>query len=479
MAKSLHAVMAPFPVQGSINPLIQLAHLLSQRGFFITFVNTEWSHRRMLDSGGHAHQQAAQGFRFLTIPDGLPAEHDRLTDLVGYMNALENLAPVLEHHLLVSLSEQVSVPPITCIIGDSFMSCTYQVALNLRVPRVLVWTMCAAVGISQFKAEWLLAKGHIPVKLEEAKRPENLITCLPGNLPPLLPTDLLSVYRAKSACDVLLQKHLHQSRVQNRGDYVMVNTVEELEGREAVAALSINGCPSVAVGPLFLPNFLENKNVVRSTSMFAEDESCLAWLDTQQPASVMYVSFGSIAVKSNEQLEEIALGLESSQQPFLWVLRNDIAEGKPAVLPHGFLERIGDRGLIVRWVPQVKVLSHPAIRAFLTHSGWNSVMESFSLGIPMLGWPYFMDQFLNCRFVKDVWKIGMDFEGVDVDEQRFVRREEVEKGVRRIMECEETRQRVLKVKEAAVKAVSTSGSSFLGLNKFVHDISQIAKSFQR
>ncbi|GLJ51710.1 hypothetical protein SUGI_1098950 [Cryptomeria japonica] len=197
----------------------------------------------------------------------------------------------------------------------------------------------------------------------------------------------------------------------------MVNTLEELEGREAAATLSINGCPSVAVGPLFLPNFLENKNVVRSTSMFVEDESCLAWLDTQQPASVMYVSFGSIAVKSNEQLEEIALGLENSQQPFLWVLRNDIAEGKSAVLPHGFLERIGDRRLIVRWALQVKVLSHPAIRAFLTHSGWNSVMENFSLGIPMLGWPYFTDQFLNSRFVKDVLKIGMDFEGVDVDEQ--------------------------------------------------------------
>ncbi|GLJ51720.1 hypothetical protein SUGI_1099170 [Cryptomeria japonica] len=170
-----------------------------------------------------------------------------------------------------------------------------------------------------------------------------------------------------------------------------------------------------------------------------EDERCLGWLDAQQVGSVIYVSFGRTSLKSNQQQEEIALGLESSQQPFLWVLRMDIAQGKPVVLPHGFLERIGDRGLIVGWAPQVKVLSHASVGAFLTHSGWNSVIENIGFRIPMLGWPYFADQFLNCRFVNDVWKTGMDFKGVDVDEYRLVSREEVENGVRRIMECEEAR----------------------------------------
>ncbi|GLJ51707.1 hypothetical protein SUGI_1098920 [Cryptomeria japonica] len=298
------------------------------------------------------------------------------------------------------------------------MSCTYQLALNLRVSRVVFWTICAALSISQFKAELSFSRGHIPVKLGEAKRPENVITCLP---------------------------------VQNKGDYVLVNTVEELEGREAVEALSINGCPAVAVGPLFLPNFLAQRAVVRSTRISS--------------------------LKSSQQLKEIALGLENSQQPFLWVLRKDIAQGEPGVLPQGFIERIRDRGLIVRWAPHVKVLSHPSVRAFLTHSGWNSVMESFSFGVPMLGWPYHMDQFLNCRFVKDVLKIGMDFEGVDVDEHKLVSREEVEKGVRSMMDCEEVRQRVLKLKETSIKAVNQGGSSFLNLNKFIQEITQIAKSF--
>ena len=105
------------------------------------------------------------------------------------------------------------------------------------------------------------------------------------------------------------------------------------------------------------------------TSLLEEDESFLPWLDMQRPSSVIYASFGSLAVKSQEQLEQLALGLEGSEQPFLWVLRLDIAEGKPAVLPEGFEERTKERALIVRWAPQLKVLAHPSVGLFLTHSG--------------------------------------------------------------------------------------------------------------
>ncbi|XP_059077174.1 UDP-glycosyltransferase 85A1-like isoform X2 [Cryptomeria japonica] len=157
----------------------------------------------------------------------------------------------------------------------------------------------------------------------------------------------------------------------------------------------------------------------------------------------------------------------------------DIARGKPATLPEGFEERTKDRGLIVKWAPQVRVLSHPSVGGFLTHCGWNSCLESMSMGIPMLGWPYFCDQFLDCRFCKDVWKIGIDLKGVDVDENVVVTREEIEKGVRRLMEgpkARELRKRGMELKEAAFKAVAQGGSSFTNLNRFIHDMAQVSKS---
>ncbi|KAH9288186.1 hypothetical protein KI387_032303, partial [Taxus chinensis] len=270
------------------------------------------------------------------------------------------------------------------------------------------------------------------------KRPEKMISTLPGNIPDLWPSDLISFYREEHESDLVYEAVLHESKWSNEADYVVVNTFEELEGRDAAMALSANGCPALAIGP---------------GSMWDEDESCLEWLDKQRPGSVLYVSFGNVAMKSQQQLEEVALGLEESGLPFLWVLRSDIAEGHTAVLPQGFEERTRDRAFIVSWAPQLKVLAHLSVGGFLTHSGWNSTLESISMGVPLLGWPYFGDQFLTCRFAKEIWKVGLDFKDVDVDEKRLVTREEVESAVTKLMQNEQLRKRAFELKEAAIKAV--------------------------
>jgi len=158
----------------------------------------------------------------------------------------------------------------------------------------------------------------------------------------------MSFYRDPSHS--LFNSLLYESKMSSKGEYILVNTFEELEGKGAVTALSLHGsCPALAIGPLFLPNFLHGRD--STSSLWEEDESCLTWLDMQEAASVIYISFGSLAVKSQEQLEQLALGLEGTGKPFLWVLRPDIADGKPAVLPEDFKERSKDRALFVSWAP--------------------------------------------------------------------------------------------------------------------------------
>ncbi|KAH9316404.1 hypothetical protein KI387_025031, partial [Taxus chinensis] len=355
----LHAVLVSFPAQGHVNPLMNFAELLGMRGIFITFVTTQWIDERLFNAA--SKQAAARDrdlaerglkFRFLSISDGLPPEHGRTSELAEYFLALQSLGPVLE---AVLTKENTSVPPITCIISDSFMSCTAQVAANLGVPRVLFWPCSTVHSIAHTNAEFLISEGHIPVKEEEyeLKSREKLITCLPGKMPPIRPADISSFYREKHVSDTIYSVFLHESRIQNTGDYLLVNSFEELEGgKEAQSGLSINGCPALAVGPVYLPNFLQGKNCMYS--MWEEDKMCLQWLDAQSQGSVLYVSFGSIAVKSERQLHELALGLEASGYPFLWVLRSDIAEGKPADLPEGFKERTKDRALVVNWTNQLE-----------------------------------------------------------------------------------------------------------------------------
>lgn len=312
----------------------------------------------------------------------------------------------------------------------------------------------------------------------EARIQEKLITCLPGNIPPLKPTDLIYRKGDHDPLGIRFNIFLYESQKQSKGDYVLVNTFEELEGRDAITALSLNGCPALAIGPLFLPNFLQGR--YPCSSLLEEEESCLAWLDLQQPRSVIYVSFGSMAAKSQQQREQLALGLEGSGQPFLWVLRSDIAEGQVAILPDGFEERTKERALFVRWAPQSKVLAHVSVGLFLTHCGWNSTLEAMSMGVPVVGFPYAADQFLNCRFAKEIWKIGLAFEDVEVDQQKVVMKEEVEDVMRRMMrtaEGKQLRDNVIIIKESATKAVLPGGSSFLNLNTFVKDMT-MAKGVQ-
>ncbi|KAM0908119.1 hypothetical protein ACQ4PT_015688 [Festuca glaucescens] len=186
------------------------------------------------------------------------------------------------------------------------------------------------------------------------------------------------------------------SRIPDSGDGILVNTFESLEAR-AVAALGDPRClpagrvmpPVYCLGP-FLGGIGETK----------ERHDCLAWLDVQPDRSVVLLCFGSIgaANHSEEQLREIAVGLEKSGHRFLWVVRAPHGDDPDldALLPDGFLDRTGGRGLVVKqWAPQAEVLRHRATCAFVTHCGWNSVLEGVTAGVPMLCWPLYSEQKMN------------------------------------------------------------------------------------
>ncbi|KAJ0100630.1 hypothetical protein Patl1_21734 [Pistacia atlantica] len=172
------------------------------------------------------------------------------------------------------------------------------------------------------------------------------------------------------------------------------------------------------IGPLLASN-----RQVNSTRYFwQEDSACLEWLDQQQPNSVIYVAFGSFTVIDKIQFQELALGLELSNKPFLWVVRPDITDGANEAFPDGFEERVANRGKMVVWAPQQKVLSHPSIACFFSHCGWNSTVEGLSNGLPFLCWPYFADQFIDESYICDVWKVGLRFKR---DESGIITREEI------------------------------------------------------
>ncbi|GFP85243.1 hydroquinone glucosyltransferase [Phtheirospermum japonicum] len=208
-------------------------------------------------------------------------------------------------------------------------------------------------------------------------------------------------------------------------------------------------CPPVyPIGPLIRTGFESE----------SDSSVCLKWLDDQPLQSVLYVAFGSYWTLSPEQLTELAMGLEMSEQRFLWVVRRPEIE----INPNRFMERTKGRGLVVwSWAPQLRIRSHGSIGGFLTHCGWSSILESVAFGVPMIAWPLIFDQKMNAVFVGDGLKAGIR---VEKNENGIVERGHISLLVKKLMGSEEgkrIRERIMDIKIAAQKAVSKEGSSTL------------------
>ncbi|XP_024199780.1 UDP-glycosyltransferase 76F1 [Rosa chinensis] len=245
-------------------------------------------------------------------------------------------------------------------------------------------------------------------------------------------------------------------------DGVIFNTFRDLE-EQGLATLhkQFPNLPFFPIGPF-------HKCVPEEASSSTSDQSCISWLNTQAPNSVIYVSFGTIAAISKTQFLEIAWGLANSHQPFLWVVRPGLVHGSDWLesLPTGFLENLNERGHIVKWAPQKEVLAHPSVGAFWTHNGWNSTLESVCEGVPMICMPCFSDQLVLARYVSKVWKIGLQFEN-------GTERGEIEETIRKLMEekeGEDIRDRSLKLMEKANVSFKPGGSSYQCLDGLVKHI---------
>ncbi|KAJ9175821.1 hypothetical protein P3X46_014333 [Hevea brasiliensis] len=172
---------------------------------------------------------------------------------------------------------------------------------------------------------------------------------------------------------------------------------------------------------------------------------------------------------TRDQLMEFWYGLVNSKKKFLWVIRPEAVINEDGdnlgEIPEELQEGRKERGYVVKWAPQEEVLAHKAIGGFLTHSGWNSTLESIAAGVPMICWPYFGDQQVNSRYVSEIWKLGLDMK--DVCDRRVV-----EKMVNDLMvdRREEYVKSTARMQELARNSVSEDGSSSCCLNRLIDDI---------
>ncbi|KAF5446499.1 hypothetical protein F2P56_032123, partial [Juglans regia] len=443
-----HCLILPYPTQGHINPMVEFSKRLEHRGVKVTLVTTNFVYKDI--------QKEGSSIAIETISDG----YDQ-----GRISRADNFHVYLERFLqvgsrtLTELLEKLSrsdFPP-NCIVYDPFLPWALDVAKKFGLLGAALFTQSWAVDVIYYHVH----KGELKLPLTESE------VLLPG-LPPLEPQDLPSFLYILGSYPGSLEMLTGQFSNIEKADWVLCNTIYELE-QEAVDWMS-KIMPLRTVGPtipsMFLDKRLEDDKDYGFSVFKPNTDACLKWLNDRPKGSVVYVSFGSLVALEAEEMQELAWGLRMSNSYFLWVVRAT----EEAKLPKNFVEETSEKGLMVHWCPQLEVLAHEAVGCFVTHCGWNSTLEALSFGVPMLAMPQWTDQSTNAKFIMDIWKMGLK---VPVDEKGIVRREAAEHCIREIMEGErgkEIKKNAFKWKKLAKEAVDKGGSSDKNIEEFVAEL---------
>ncbi|GJZ48268.1 UDP-glycosyltransferase 73E1-like protein [Tanacetum coccineum] len=472
--------MFPITAQGHIVPMVDIDRILSQRGATVTIITTPLVAERFRPVILRAIQAKLKiQLLELKLPlaeVGLP-EGSENYDTIRHSEVLDKL--MFATDLIEEPAEDMLrglCPPPDCIISDFFLPWTSDVARRFNIP----WLMFNGLGC------FCLVSMHVVFtsKILEGIESDTERFVVPGFPDRFKVTKLQIIGSSKEDFTDKKGFMFRAIEAENAVHGIIVHTFEELEP-EYVKELSNSKAKKVwCIGPVTLSN-KDNLDIAeRGNNKAAIDKhDCLKWLDEREPGSVLFVCLGSLARVSTQQAIELGLGLKSTNKQFIWCVRNKSKELQKWFVEEGYEERVKDRGLIVHgWAPQVLILSHQAIGGFLTHCGWNSLLETISAGIPVVTWPFFADQFLNETFMVEILKIGVRI-GVEIpvpfgDEDKhgvLVQKEDIKTTVECLMdkEDEEGKQRRKRAGELAemVKTVmAEGGSSYINVSSLIQDI---------
>ncbi|KAI3803732.1 hypothetical protein L1987_31893 [Smallanthus sonchifolius] len=447
-----NVLLVTLPTQGLINPILRLGKTLVSKGLHVKLATTDSALKNL-----SSPPNSIDGVHLEFFSDGLPIDYNRNADPDYYMNMLTKFGSINLSALIRSHAYKFA-----CIIHTPFAPWVSDVAADMNIPNAMLWIQPCT--IYQIYHRYYNHLNDFPTETNL-----NMTVNLPG-LPAFTADDLPSFVLPSNTLrnfDIILNQvftNLHKVK------WVLGNSFMELEN-DVIVSLNNDGHVFLPVGPIVSATiFGKGFDLFKSN----EKSDCIEWLNKQKPSSVVYISFGSLLVLSEKEIESIAAGLKSTKRPFLWVVRLPENQKLPEL---GVLEEIKEQGLIVSWSPQPEVLSHPSVGCFLSHCGWNSLVESLAAGVPVIACPQWTDQPTNAKLVADVWGVGVKVkkgaEGVISGEEVIRCVEEVMSGPR----SEEIRKNVLELKAAAREALRDGGSSDNNIQIFVNEVVSSCSSY--
>ncbi|KAK6778488.1 hypothetical protein RDI58_025206 [Solanum bulbocastanum] len=477
-----HFVLFPFMAQGHTIPMIDIARLLAQRGVIITIVTTHLNANRFKKVVDRAVEIGLKiqvvHLYFPSLEAGLPEgceNFDMLPSMdlgLKFFDATKRLQPQVEEML------QEMKPSPSCVISDMCFPWTTNVAQKFNIPRIVFHGMgCFSLLCLHNLKDW---EGLEKIESDtEYFRVPGLFDKIE-----LSKNQLGNTARPRNEEWREISDQMKKAEEEAYG--IVVNSFEDLEKEYVEGLMNVKNKKIWTIGPVSLCNRQKQDKAERGNKASIDEHHCLNWLDSWEQNSLLFVCLGSLSRLSTSQMVELGLGLESSKRPFIWVVRHMSDEFKKWLVEENFEERVKGQGLLIHgWAPQVLILSHPSVGAFLTHCGWNSSLEGITAGVPMITWPMFAEQFCNERLIVNVLKTGVR-SGIERqvmfgEEEKLgtqVSKDDIKKVIEEVMgeemEGEMRRKRAKELGEKAKRAMEEEGSSYLNLTQLIQDVTEQA-----
>ncbi|GAV64534.1 UDPGT domain-containing protein [Cephalotus follicularis] len=376
------------------------------------------------------------------------------------------------HDPIVNWFKNHPSPPVA-IISDMFLGWTHDLACKLGIQRI-VFSPSGAMALSTMYYLWR----YMPIPNDPNDPNATVSLSTMPNSPTYPWWQISPLYRGfvEEGPNMEFVKDGFLGNISSWG--LVINSFTDLEGLYLDHLMKELGHERVwAVGPLLpTPDNDSSGLIERGGSSAVSVDDILYWLDTCEELKVVYVCFGSQAVLTNDQMKELALGLETSGVHFIWSIKEPTkgqVEGQYGMFPSGFEERVAGRGLVIKgWAPQVLILRHRAVGAFLTHCGWNSTLEGLVSGVRFLAWPMGADQFVDTALLVDELRVAIRVcEGAKTvpnsHKLAIALAESVsDNGV-------DERERAMGLRGAALEAIKEGGSSVKALDGLVKRLTEL------
>ncbi|XP_049354524.1 zeatin O-xylosyltransferase-like [Solanum verrucosum] len=450
-------VMVPFPGQGHLNQLLQLACLITSSYDLPVYYVGSATHNlqaRIRANALNPSDIAKIHFHDIPTPDFTSPAPDpnALSKFPSHLEPSWDACMLLREPIASFLCDISTKSRRVVVVHDSLMSYNVQDVSSLHNAESYIFN---CISVFTLYCIIRLSVG-MSVPLEE-----ELLKKLPS-LDGIMTDKIRDRGASQSPYVDIRSGNIH-------------NTSKVIEGKFLdllTQVASDQNKKNWAIGPV-LPTKLD--------CISNRENICLDWLNKQPPRSVLYVSFGTTTSFSDREIKELAMALEQSKQRFVWVLRDadrgDIftEEARKVELPEGFEERVKGIGLVVReWAPQPEILAHSSTGGFMSHCGWNSCIESITMGVPIAAWPMHSDQPMTGFLVTEVLKIGLIVREWEKREE-LVNASTIENVVRKLMASEEgnvIRKRAEELGEAVRQSTEKGGASRMEMDSFIAHIAR-------